>query len=113
MKRSRRSLMNNDFSKIVHPAGTIILCEAGHEVCEIGSDLHRGQVNYSSLLINWRKHQVPAVKGDVLPLKCWCGSVYFATQCSIFEHTKPPLILNAKELIAKMREFISTSNTHD
>src|ERR1035437_4365434 len=97
---------------LIHPAGTVVLCKNGHEVCEILRDLYRGDTHYFDAVGKWRSDQVPAKYADPLPLKCWCGEPYFYTASGRFEHTRPN-DLTRKDLAAAMKEFIATSPNND
>jgi len=62
---------------LVHQPGEIVLCEQGHEVCDVIGKIHIGDVGYSEMVGNWRSNQIPAKKGDPVPLRCWCNAPYF------------------------------------
>jgi len=93
-------------------AGTIILCENKHEVCEVLRNITRGDMDYSTAIGNWRSDQIPAKKGDQLPLKCWCGGIYFSAILRKFEYTRSN-DLTRKELADLMKEFISLQPNND
>ena len=63
--------------ELMHAAGTIILCEDGHEVAEVLRDLHLGDYDYSTAIGNFRPEQTEPKLGAPLPLKCYCGAVWF------------------------------------
>ena len=60
--------------KLAHRQGTVVYCNAGHAVCTIIKDLHRGDANFSENFGDWREGQVPPVKGQCLPILCKCGA---------------------------------------
>jgi glyoxylate utilization-related uncharacterized protein len=74
--------------ELIHKKGSIILCPNGHEVAELERDLHKGDINYHTAVVNWRSDQIPAKKGDKLPLCCWCGEPYFISGSGRFEYIK-------------------------
>jgi hypothetical protein len=68
----------SEFGELMYPAGTIILCEQGHRVAEVLRDLHRGEVGYATAIGNYSPDQTVPKRGDLLPLKCHCGAIWFA-----------------------------------
>lgn len=80
-------MSTEDVKTLVHPVGTIILCENHHAVCEVIKDLYRGDLNYSESIGNWKEGQTPAQRGQELPLRCYCGGIYFGGPGrKIFQH---------------------------
>lgn len=61
---------------VLHDVGTVVMCENGHEVCDIVKPLYRGDFNYSHKFQYWRPKQKIPTKGEPFPLRCWCGSIY-------------------------------------
>lgn len=58
------------------PAGARVLCGNGHLVATINRNLYRGDVNYSSAFDFTEGQSIP-VKGQMLPLLCYCGAAWF------------------------------------
>lgn len=63
---------------LMHPAGTVVLCEDDHEVCDIVRDIHKGDADYASAFANWRGNQQEPEVGQPLPILCRCGAEWLS-----------------------------------
>lgn len=98
--------------RVLDPVGTVVLCENGHAVCEVIRDLHKGDTNYSTHVGKWREGQTPAQVGQLLPLRCKCGGVYFNDPLKRFPYTLGPEIA-LTTLVSQMNQFIADQPSND
>jgi hypothetical protein len=73
----------DEFEKLVHKRGDIVVCENGCNVATLNSAIYRGELGYSTKL-DYFEGQAVAKSGDKLPLHCKCGGVYFGFRGSEF-----------------------------
>jgi len=60
--------------RIILTKGTVLTCEAGHEVCEVALDLRADVLINGDMYCNFREGQHVVVNGDLVNQFCSCGA---------------------------------------